>query len=145
MTRFRVDHAGMAFLLLELVPFIALVVVARRLGRWLTLGCAVAFGGLILETMREMSESSSSTAALAFVVLPFVLLALLLVVLAVNEGVRLLIRRRRGGTIRRPTRRELALLLGSPLVGLLVLSWFGLVTGLVLAFTVWSARSALAR
>ena len=87
----------MTFVLFELAPFIALAFVARRLGRWLTLACALAFGGLILETAREVSESSSSTAAIAFVVVPFVLLALLLIVLAVNEGVRLVIRWRRGG------------------------------------------------
>ncbi len=132
----------MTFLLFELVPFVALAIVARRLGWWLALGCALTFGGLILETVREVSESSSSTAAIAFVVLPFVLLALLLIVLAVNEGVRLVIRRRRGGTIRRPTRGDLALLLALPLTGLLVLSWLGFLAGLGLAFAVWAHRSA---
>ncbi|MGH3140612.1 MAG: hypothetical protein ACRDQE_12840 [Gaiellales bacterium] len=86
------------FILFESVPFIALAVAARRLGRWLTLGCVVAFVGVFFDVNRQVSESTSSTAALAFLVVPFVLLALLLAVLAVNEVVRFVIRWRSRAT-----------------------------------------------
>jgi hypothetical protein len=72
---------------------VALALAARRLGRWLTLACALAFAGLIYEAVREVSASSSSTAAVAFVAVPFVLLALLAVVVAVNEVMRFAIRK----------------------------------------------------
>jgi drug/metabolite transporter (DMT)-like permease len=87
-----------AFILIESVPFVALAFAARRLGRWLTLGCVLAFVGVFVEVDREVSQSTSSTAALGFLVVPFVLLALLLAVLAANEVVRFAIRLRSGAT-----------------------------------------------
>jgi drug/metabolite transporter (DMT)-like permease len=86
------------FILFESVPFVALAFASRRLGRWLTLGCVLAFVGVFFEVDREVSQSTSSTAALAFLVVPFVLLALLLAVLAVNEVARFAVRWRRGAT-----------------------------------------------
>jgi hypothetical protein len=131
-----------AVVLLELIPFIALAVAARRLTWWVALGCALGFGGLMVETAREVSQSAASTAAIAYAVIPFVLLATLPIVLAANELVRMIVFWRRGGTIGSPSRRDLALGLVLPLVGLVLLSWFGLVAGLGLAFARWSARSA---
>ena len=88
----------MTFILFESVPFIALAFAARRLGRWLTLGCVLAFVGVFFEVGGEVSQSTSSTAALAFLVVPVVLLALLLAVVAANEVVRFAIRWRKGAT-----------------------------------------------
>lgn len=131
----------MTFILFESIPFVALALAARRLGRWLTLLCALAFAGLIFETTREVSASSSSTAALAFVAVPFLLLTLLLVVVAGNEVVRLVVRQRRGGAIGRPSRGELALGLALSLLGFLMLSWLGVLAGLGVTVAVWAPRS----
>lgn len=131
-----------AFVLFELIPFIALAFLARRLTWWVGLGCALAFGGLMLETAREVSESSSSTAAIAYVLIPVVLVATLPIVLAANELVRMVVLRRRGATISRPSSRDLALGLVLSLVGLLTLSWLGFLTGLGLAVAMWAGRSA---
>jgi hypothetical protein len=50
------------------------------------LGCALAFIGLFFEAGREMSASTSSTAALVFLVVPFVQAALLVAVFTAERG-----------------------------------------------------------
>jgi hypothetical protein len=89
-------------------------------------------------------ESASSTAAIAYVLVPFVLVATLPVVLAGSELVRVVRLRLRGGTVDRPGWRMLGSGFALALVGFLVLSWLGFLAGLGLAFVVWAGRSARA-
>jgi hypothetical protein len=67
----------------ELSPFLVLALAARWLAWWLTIGCALVLGAFLLETAREVAESRSSTAGLAYLVVPVVSLMALLVVFAV--------------------------------------------------------------
>lgn len=50
----------------ELSPFLVLALAARWLAWWLTIGCALVLGAFLLETAREVAESRSSTAGLAY-------------------------------------------------------------------------------
>ncbi len=131
-----------AFVLFELIPFIVLALVARRLTWWVGLACGLAFGGLVLETGREVSQSSASTAALAYVLIPVLLVVTLPIVLAGNELVRMAVLRRQGGRIRRPSGGDVVRGVVLPLLGLAVLSWLGFLAGLGVALAVWAHRSA---
>jgi hypothetical protein len=139
----QVPSAGaLAFVVFELSPFLALAFVARRLAWWAAVACTLVFGAVMVETARDVSQSSSSTASLAFLVVPVVLLVALLVVIAMSEAVRVTLIHRRGGAVPVPSRSVVGVGLLVGLVGFMTLQVFGLVMGIAVVFVVWAARSA---
>jgi hypothetical protein len=132
---------GVLFVLaIEAIPFLALAAAADELPWWLAVATAGAFGGLTDAGLRDVANSTSSTAAIGLFFIPLVLLLAVPCLVAVCDTVALSRLALRGARFDRPTRGEITLALVLAVLGFLASFVFGLIAGLAVAFAVWAHR-----
>jgi hypothetical protein len=126
-------------LLIQLAPFGALAAAAPRLSPTGALMAAGVFAAAMVETQREIAASSSSTASIALGLVPLLLVAMVPVLIAAADVVRVARALHAGSSVRPPTPGQIGVTLLAVAVGGFALMIPGAVLGLCLGIIVWTA------
>jgi hypothetical protein len=131
--------AAAGFVLLAMLPFLALSAAAMRLGAWPAIALTVVFAAFEAGVFRDGMGASSPIGPVMLLYAPVALLATVPPALALVEAVRLIGRRRRGDPLPAGGWRYAALAAVLGAAGFALLSLVGLTAGLAVAFVIWAA------